>query len=241
MITRIRDQASLTTPGFAARRLGDRDDTIGPPRRERLLEPPGEPPAWMGNTSSGCESGSVSCIVTTTFATFQTGKKLYVAGKYIRSISDRATARPMASMSRNRRRPRAEAARLGASRTASTTMRSKRGGTSYRGRRRPIDEDGESVLSGLPGQRSEQLPGKSAKSPPIRQTAPVESNFHEQPRVRIPAASPGLASYLDRALQRGSRRAHLAPAGGGIEPVPASVRSCGLSPIESSPRRRRCQ
>ena len=33
-------------------------------------------PLRLGKTSSGCESGSVSCIVTTSFPTFQTGKKL---------------------------------------------------------------------------------------------------------------------------------------------------------------------
>ena len=33
-------------------------------------------PPRLGNTSSGWLSGSVSCMVTTSFSTFQTGKKL---------------------------------------------------------------------------------------------------------------------------------------------------------------------
>ena len=71
----------------------------------------------------------MSCIVTTSRPAFQTGKKLYVAGKYMTSSPRRATARPMAIMSRHRRRPCADAARLGASPT-STTTRSKPSGTS---------------------------------------------------------------------------------------------------------------
>src|SRR5262249_46323555 len=140
-------------------------------------------PPRRGKTISGCDSGSVSCIVTTSRPAFQTGKKLYVAGEYITSGPCRATARPMANMSRHRRRPRADAAPPGAPPTPTTPPRNPRAPRD-RMRRRTGDEDGERRGRAPPSDRLDEPPSKPAKPPPIGQATPVDPDPHGRPREK---------------------------------------------------------
>ncbi len=66
----------------APRGFGDGQDAVGDPHGDVFLDGPGEPSLpGSGRRDPGVRRASVSCIVTTTRGTFQTGKKLYVAGK----------------------------------------------------------------------------------------------------------------------------------------------------------------
>ena len=146
-----------------------------------------------------------------------------MAGKYIRSIPDLATARPMANMSRQRRWPRADAARLGASPHFDDDPIEGFGNVDQF-RRGPIDEDRESMMRGLPGKCVDQSPREPAKPPPIRKATPIDSNLHGRPHEEIKEESK-YSGYLDRAIHRENRLAHFQrDAGLRIEAIPGSVR-----------------
>ena len=96
----------------------------------------------------------------------------------MRSSLARATARPMASMSPSRRRPRADAAAVGASPSSTTILLDPLGKT-HRINRRPVDDHHELVLRRCaPRQGLEQEAGEAAEAAAVGQAGAVIADAH---------------------------------------------------------------